>query len=95
MRVMDLLARGAGVIIGIILGIAGFLYLYLPLKANLGLGIAGSQGPGGEGPIVPMGRLIPFYLLAGGAIDLIVLLAFAIAGAYVVLGILGSPKGKR
>lgn len=92
MKVIGLLARGAGAVIGAILGIAGFLYLYLPLRANLGLGMAGSQGSGAEGPIVSTGRLVPFYLLAGGAIDLIVLLAFAIAGAYVILAILGPPR---
>jgi hypothetical protein len=94
MKVIDLLAHGAGVVIGAILGIMGFLYLYLPLKANLGLGMAGSQGLGGEGPIVPTAHLVPFYLLAGGAIDLIVLLAFIIAGAYVILGILRASKEK-
>ena len=87
-KIIDLIAYGVGAIIGVILGIAGFLKLYLPLKAALGLDIAASQGMSGEGPIVPMKNLIPVYTTAGGAIDLIVLLGFIIAGIYGILGIL-------
>jgi hypothetical protein len=58
-----------------------FLKVYLPLKAGLGLDVAASQASIGDGPIVPMKNLVPIYSVAGGIIDLIVLLAFALAGA--------------
>jgi hypothetical protein len=92
MKIIDLIAHGAGAVIGVILGIVGFLKLYLPLKAGLGLDIAASQGMSGEGPIVPMKNLVPLYTTAGGAIDLIVLLAFIIAGIYGIFGILQALK---
>jgi hypothetical protein len=94
MKIIDLIASGAGAVIGLILGVAGYLKLYLPLKTGLGLGQVGSQGSGGEGPIVPASSLLPFYRVAGTAIDLIVLLAFAIAGIALVLGILRALRGR-
>jgi hypothetical protein len=94
MRVIDMIAQGAGAVVGAILGYLGFVKLYLPLKMNLGLGMAG-PGSGGEGPIVPAGHILPFYLMAGGAIDLIVLLAFIIAGASIILGILRSMRENK
>jgi len=93
-KIIDFISHGAGAIVGVILGIAGFLKLYLPLKAGLGLDIAASQGLSGEGPIVPMKNLVPLYTTAGGAIDLIVFLAFIIAGIYVVSGILQALRKK-
>jgi len=91
-KILDLIAYGAGAVIGVILGIAGFLKLYLPLKAGLGLDIAASQGLSEVGPIVPMKSFVPLYTTAGGAIDLIVLLAFIIAGIYGILGILKALR---
>jgi hypothetical protein len=93
-KIIDFISHGTGAIVGVILGIAGFLKLYLPLKAGLGLDIAASQGLNGEGPIVPMKNLVPLYIAAGGAIDLIVLLAFIIAGIYVIFGILQALRKK-
>jgi hypothetical protein len=92
-KIRDLILHGAGAIIGVILGIIGFLKLYLPLKEGMGLGTMAAQGVGGEGQIVPMERLIPLYQMGGSAIDLIVLIAFAIAGIYLVLGILRAVRG--
>lgn len=91
-KILDLVAHGVGAIIGVILGTAGFLKLYLPLKAGLGLDIAATQGLSGEGPIVPMKNFVPIYLTAGGIIDLIVLLAFIIAGIYLIFGILQALR---
>jgi hypothetical protein len=91
-KISDLILHGAGIIIGIILGIIGFLKLYLPLKESMGLGTFATQGLGEEGQIVPMERLIPLYQMGGSAIDLIVLIAFAIAGIYLVLGILRAVR---
>lgn len=87
-KIGELLVYIAGAIIGVVLGTVAFLKLYLPLKAWLGFDIAASQALTGEGPIVPMERLVPLYSIAGGAIDLLVLLAFIIAGIYGVVGIL-------
>jgi hypothetical protein len=95
MKILDVIATGAGAVIGIVLGVAGYLKLYLPLKASLGLGQLGSQGSGGEGPIVPTGSILPYYRMAGTAIDLIVLLAFAIAGVALILGILRALRGRN
>ena len=88
MKIGELIAHGLGAILGVFAGMAVYLKLYLPLKAGLGLDIVASQGSTGEGPIVPMKSLVPFYSAAGGAIDLLVLLAFIIAGIYGVLGIM-------
>jgi len=93
-KILELATDGVGAIIGIVLGIAGFLKLYLPLKAGLGVDMATSQGLGGEGLIVPMKNLLPVYTTAGGVIDLIVLLAFIIAGIYVIFGILQALRKK-
>ncbi len=93
-KIIELIAYGAGAIIGVILGIAGFLKLYLPLRAGLGLDITASQDFMGEGPIVPMKNLLPLYITAGSIIDLMVLLAFIIAGIYVVIGILKALRNK-
>ena len=93
MKVIELIVHGAGAIIGVFLGIVLFLKGYLPMKAGLGLDLA-SQGVSGEGPIVPMKVFTPLYVTAGGAIDLIVLLAFVIAGIYGVLGILNAFRKK-
>jgi hypothetical protein len=93
-KVKELIAHGIGGIIGVVLGIAGFLKLYLPLKAGLGLDFAASQASNGEGPIVPMKTFVPLYLTAGAAIDLIVLLAFIIAGICGIFGILQALRKK-
>ncbi|MDD1666356.1 MAG: hypothetical protein LUQ23_02325 [Methanomicrobiales archaeon] len=92
MKIGELMAYGFGAVLGILLGLAGFLRLYLPLKAGLGLGSAAVEGLGGEGPIVPMETLLPIYATAGGLIDLIVLLTFLIGGMYGVLGILQALR---
>jgi hypothetical protein len=94
MKIIELIGHGVGVIIGIILGMAGFLKLYLPLKAGLGLDFTASQGLSEEGPIVPMKNLVPLYTTAGGAIDFIVLLAFIIAGVYGIFSILQALRKK-
>ena len=88
MKVLDFISYGVGAIIGIILGVTAFLKLYLPLKAGLGLDIAASQSTMADGPIVPMKNLVPVYTMAGGIIDFIVLVAFVVAGIYLVIGIL-------
>jgi hypothetical protein len=93
-KIIELIAHGVGAIIGVLLGIAGFLKIYLPLKAGLGLDFAASQGLSGEGPIVPMKNLVPLYITAGAVIDLIVLLAFIIAGIYGIFGILQVIRKK-
>jgi hypothetical protein len=41
-----------------------------------------------------MKSFVPLYTTAGGAIDLMVLLAFIIAGIYVILGILRAAKNQ-
>jgi len=91
-KVLDLITFGFGALIGIVLGIVAFLKGYLPLKAGLGLDVAASQASIGDGPIVPMKNLVPVYFAAGDIIDLIVLLAFALAGAYVVVGVLRALR---
>jgi hypothetical protein len=93
-KIIELIAHGVGAIIGVLLGIAGFLKLYLPLKAVLGLDFAASQGMSGEGPIVRMKNLVPLYITAGAAIDLIVLLAFIIACIYGIFGVLRTLRKK-
>jgi hypothetical protein len=41
-KIIELIGYGVGVITGITLGTAGFLKLYLPFKAGLGLDFAAS-----------------------------------------------------
>jgi hypothetical protein len=93
-KILELIAYGIGAVIGVILGVAGFLKLYLPLKTGLGLGSLASQGLSSEGPIVPMKNLVPVYTMAGGIIDFIVLLAFIVAGIYGMFGILQTMRNK-
>ncbi|HVP24965.1 MAG TPA: hypothetical protein VMS81_03195 [Methanomicrobiales archaeon] len=94
MKVIEVIGHGIGAIIGVLLGIAGFLKLYLPLKASLGLDFSASRDLTGEGPIIPMRTFVPIYLTAGTAIDLIVLLAFVIAGIYGISGIIRALRKK-
>jgi hypothetical protein len=93
-KIVEFVAYGAGAIIGVLLGVAGFLKFYLPLKAGLGLDIAASQDLSGVGSIVPMENLVPLYTMAGTIIDLIVLLAFIIAGMYGIFGIIQALRKK-
>jgi hypothetical protein len=94
-KIIEVIGYGIGAVIGVLLGILGFLKLYIPLKAGLGLDFVAFPGLDGEGPIVPMKTFVPLYLTAGTAIDLIVLLAFVIAGIYGISGILRALRKKE
>jgi hypothetical protein len=73
MKVLHLPIVGAGIVVGAVGGYLAYRELYLPATSGLGMSFEGPlQGP---------------YVMAGHAIDLLVLVAFVIAGVIAAIAV--------